>query len=490
MDVRVGLDFGTHQTKVCVNYQKKGQVPVYEFINFGSDDKISLFLPSRLNIHNDDTVSVGISGKGKPVSETFRYFKMASAEDEVFRGISGLDQEQDHYDQKRFGKYTPEVISIIYLSFVSGIVEQRFKQIDESSNKKVKSGSFLGKFFGGNKPKEEPVPKNTFFYQIGIPTEWSKEVNFWRRRKFEQILYFANRLNEVYSHSKIKNLTIDRILAFIETEFRDLTERLKTENWEDILANSNISAFPEAAAGLTYLVKTEKIGEGYYLSLDIGGGSSDVSFFRVKNNRTFEYLASESLLIASNDVFDQYGQTINGDISTEQVQDVLDRKTPADLANDRLYINACRRTVKRLEKKVKRIYNYRVYDRFKKYVANTKFKNQSCFLYGGGSLMFTDDKGTRKFLEKVLLHDHGSQSLTATRTYATIDRIIDLTVPHTVKPKEWREHLPLLIVPLGLSFIQPDQTYSWNNDHYQPGEGYRNIDDHPEIFDIYRRRWV
>lgn len=490
MNVRVGLDFGTHQTKVCINYQKKGQVPVYEFINFGSKDEINLFLPSRLNIHNDDTVSVGISSNGKPVSESFRYFKMASAEDEVFRGISGLDQEKDHYDKKRYGKYTPEIISIIYLSFVIGIVEQRFKQIDDSSNKKVNSGSFLGKFFGGNKPKEEPAPNNTFFYQIGIPTEWSKKANFWRRRKFEQILYLAYRLNEVYSYDLIHQSTMETLTAFVEDEYNLLADRLDDEKWNNIIGNSNISAFPEAAAGLTYLVKTEKIGEGYYLSLDIGGGSSDVSFFRVNNNRTFEYLASESLLIASNDVYDSYGQSTSNGTSTEQVQDIFDRKIPSDLANDEKYIKACRQTIKRLEKKVKRIYNYRVYDRFKKSVANSKFKNQSCFLYGGGSLLFTDERGTRKFLEKVLLHDQGSHSLTATRTYAAIDRITDLSVPHIVKPQEWRKHLPLLVVPLGLSFIQPDQTYSWSNAHYKPGEGYRNIDDHPEIFDIYRRRWV
>ena len=38
MNVRVGLDFGTHQTKVCVNYQKPGQVQVFEFINFGTKE--------------------------------------------------------------------------------------------------------------------------------------------------------------------------------------------------------------------------------------------------------------------------------------------------------------------------------------------------------------------------------------------------------------------------------------------------------------------
>ncbi len=489
MDVRVGLDFGTHQTKVCVNYQREGQVPVYEFINFGPKGEPNFFLPSRLNINHNGKVSVGDNSFEQP-KETFRYFKMASAEDEKFRNISGLDKNKEHYETYRYGNYKPELISIIYLSFVIGKIEQKFNQSHQSPSKKIKSSSFIGKFFGGKKGQEETKPANTFYYQIGIPTEWSKEANFRRRRKFEQILYLAYRLNEVYSFNLLKNTNIDELLGFVEKEFAALAERLNTEKWEGIMAEGKTSAFPEAAAGLTYLVKTEKIGEGYYLSLDIGGGSSDISFFRVNNNRTFEYLASESLLIASNDIFDAYGKAKGGDLSTEQVQDALDHKTSNDLANNKLFHDACRETIERLEEKVKRIYNRRVYRRFKKSVANKKFKDQSCFLYGGGSLLFTENKGTRKYLEKMLLHDQGSKSITATYTYADIERITDLRVPHIVKPDGWREHLPLLVVPLGLSFIQPDQTYSWSNAHYSSGEGYRHIDDNPEFFDLYKRRWV
>ncbi|MEO9887063.1 MAG: hypothetical protein ABJR05_14505 [Balneola sp.] len=489
MNVRVGLDFGTHQTKVCVNYQKKGQVPVYEFINFGQEQEIILFLPSRVNIHYDGSVSVGNSVE-KSITESFRYFKMASAEDQDFRGVSGLNQDQEHYDHKRYGSYTPEVISIIYLAFVIGMVEQRLNDSLSDGDSAVNSGSFMSRFFGGNKSNDEPSVAHTFHYQVGIPTEWSNKANYWRRRKFEQILYLAHQLNETYNFEFLRESSIEELLTFIESEFKDLAENLTANTWESIVKESAISAFPEAAAGLTYLVKTEKIGEGYYLSLDIGGGSTDISFFRVNSNRTFEYLASESLLIASNDVFDSYRVLRGSDYSLEMTQDFLDNNSSYDLANDEEFILACRSTIRRLEKKIKKIYNQRVYHRFKKYVANTKFKDQSCYLYGGGSFLFTDEKGTRKFLEKILLHDQGNMSLTATRTFADVDRITEMSVPDVIKPAQWKKYLPLLIVPLGLSYIQPDQSYSWSDTYYKPGEGYRNIDDHPELFDIYKRRWV
>jgi len=489
MNVRVGLDFGTHQTKVCVNYQKPGQVQVFEFINFGTKDSPNLFLPSILNIHEDDRISVGNSAHA---SKSYRYFKIASAEDEAFRGISGLDESKEHYDLDRFDSISPELLSIIFLTHTIGIIKDRFEKSQKPAENKSKKGSFLGRFLGGKDTNNDKVTDHDYFFQIGIPTEWSAEKNRWRRRKFEQILYLANDIIDTHSYSFIRDIPFNTMEDLVKKHYEILERKLNYSSWIEIITNGKISAFPETAAGLTYLVKTEKIREGYYLALDIGGGSSDISFFRVHANRTFEYLASESLMIASNDVYTEYRKaSTNNDSSIENVQQQLRNTSETQLEMDEYYKHAYKHTMSKLSKKIKRIYNERVYWHFKKTVANQKFNDQSCYLYGGGSLLHRPTKGIGKLMDEILLHDQGTEwNLNATRTYAEVDPVINLDVPHHVKPDGWEKYLPLLIVPLGLSYIQPDQTYDWNDTLYKPGEGFYHIDDDPTIFDVFRRRWV
>jgi len=487
MDVRVGLDFGTHQTKVCVNYQKKGQLPVFEFVNFGENGEVSFFLSSKVNLLENDLITVGDSSEAK---KSFRYFKIASAEDEAFRGISGLKQNKQHYELSRYGQVSPEVLSIIYLSQVIGLIESKFEERHKNQKKTVKKTSFMGQFLNRKAEQKDQKPSYRYHYQIGIPTEWSAEKNLWRKRKFEQILFLAKEIHETHSFDFLKGLNFDKQIELIKQHYEILARKLKYESWDNLLKDSNISAFPETAAGLTYLIKTGKIPEGYYLALDIGGGSSDISFFRVNENRTFEYLASESLLIASNDVYDAYSSYLPEKKLTEDIHHYIELQDKDSLDKDEYYREAYKDTMKRLSLKIKKIYNARVYRRFVKTVANRKFGDQSCFLYGGGSLLYRPTKGMGKIMEKLLLHDQGTESLTATRTYAEIDLVRNIEVPDQVKPDGWKEFLPLLIVPLGLSYIQPDHTYDWNDTFYEPGEGQYRIDDDPGLFDVFRRRWV
>ena len=60
--IRVGLDFGTHQTKICIQRtpdEGRGE-PNYEFFKFidlkGNEQ---YFLPSLIQINKDDTLSYG-----------------------------------------------------------------------------------------------------------------------------------------------------------------------------------------------------------------------------------------------------------------------------------------------------------------------------------------------------------------------------------------------------------------------------------------------
>ena len=60
--IKVGLDFGTHQTKICVQRtpdEGHGE-PIYEFFQFEDlKGRKSYFLPSVIQINEDDTLSYG-----------------------------------------------------------------------------------------------------------------------------------------------------------------------------------------------------------------------------------------------------------------------------------------------------------------------------------------------------------------------------------------------------------------------------------------------
>ena len=61
-EIRVGLDFGTHQTKICI--QRKPDeghgIPEYEFFQFiDQRGEGQYFIPSVVQINKDDTLSYG-----------------------------------------------------------------------------------------------------------------------------------------------------------------------------------------------------------------------------------------------------------------------------------------------------------------------------------------------------------------------------------------------------------------------------------------------
>lgn len=59
MDITLGLDFGTHQSKLCMSYRPANEI-IHEFIEFDTPDggKTTLF-PSVIQINNDGTIGIG-----------------------------------------------------------------------------------------------------------------------------------------------------------------------------------------------------------------------------------------------------------------------------------------------------------------------------------------------------------------------------------------------------------------------------------------------
>lgn len=74
MDITLGLDFGTHQSKLCLSYRPSNEI-IHEFLEFETlEDAMTPLLPSVIQINEDETISIGyvdrthcmFVGKGQP----------------------------------------------------------------------------------------------------------------------------------------------------------------------------------------------------------------------------------------------------------------------------------------------------------------------------------------------------------------------------------------------------------------------------------------
>ena len=64
--ITVGLDFGTHQTKICIENKSDAKNPIYSFFAFDDmDGNKNVILPSIVQINKDNTLSYGFVDKSK-----------------------------------------------------------------------------------------------------------------------------------------------------------------------------------------------------------------------------------------------------------------------------------------------------------------------------------------------------------------------------------------------------------------------------------------
>jgi hypothetical protein len=219
----VGLDFGTHQTKVCVESAEENVVN-YRFFKFKDDNLLEHYtLPSIILIDENNRLTYGYIPEGK-VGRVVRYFKQGT-----FTSNPELSQEE------------ATLYSIWYLAYVIFLLEEQYGQ--------------------------------NFAIQMGVPTDGSL---FNRQKQLAtRILLSAYRLvEEVFAND------INRFLNTTVAELKELTEIVpfKKSTKEEF----GINIFPEAYSCLLPLVKHSKIEYGMSLMVDIGGGTTDISFFTIE----------------------------------------------------------------------------------------------------------------------------------------------------------------------------------------------------------------
>jgi len=233
--ITVGLDFGTHQTKICVE-RKEGIELEYSFVKFEDAlHKIHYTLPSIIGIGIDGLLSYGYLPEDFN-GQIIKYFKQ-----KIYFPVTGdnlvFDVDNLYY-------------SIWYLAYIFFDLEERY-----------------GKQFA---------------IQMGVPTDNDETHIHIAKVIATRVIVSAYKLvEEVFENDKSKFLNTPLNELEIITDIVPYSKEIKDEY--------GLLIFPEAYACLKPLISQGKLANGMSLMVDIGGGTTDISFFTIENNKPQVY---------------------------------------------------------------------------------------------------------------------------------------------------------------------------------------------------------
>ena len=311
--IKVGLDFGTHQTKICIKTYPNEDYnhPIFEFFKFkdleGND---TYFLPSIVQINKDDTLSYGFlditNRKESEFDEKPRKTKQENQEDinfDIAKKAARL------YCQYATQKNTYDDIDVL-VKMLSIYKEQKQKEgaLDVYSQDKdldiPTDSQFLFRYFKqatfserkwSHKISSEVISVwflsyviflleekygTHFSINMGIPVG---EKSYKEKREFATaVLVSAYHLVEDVYHNDLENFLNEKVDNLLKKTTLSLFSEDDKEDFE-------IQIYPEAFAGLTTLTSLGKLSNGMSLITDIGGGTTDISFFTIIDNKPVIY---------------------------------------------------------------------------------------------------------------------------------------------------------------------------------------------------------
>ena len=350
-EIKVGLDFGTHQTKICVQRvpdEGRGE-PNYEFFQF-TDLKGSkqYFLPSVIQINDDDTLSYGYVDSAR----------MKAEPDEPIRNDVLLEEEFDIAEMadKLYDKYATTENQPEDMYVLSEMLKFRLQKIKARNAKKHEDAErqydmevrdFKGSknvfryfkqatFIGGEWNRTTLISNRTlcvwylayviflledkfgtdFSINMGIPTD--EETYDVKKRLAVEIL--------ATSYYLVEDVYKNDFESFLNEKYQNLLAKTENKRYSKELKDEYfINIFPEAYASLTALTSRGKLPTGMSLTADIGGGTTDISFFTIENGLPMIY-KFWSIPRGLNYVADRSGfDYAEGDFTKRVHQDVIDK---------------------------------------------------------------------------------------------------------------------------------------------------------------------
>lgn len=259
----IGLDFGTHQSKVCVETINGPEI-TYNFFKFKDENgKEHYTLPSVIYVDDSERLSYGYKITRK--QETKKKNKYISAFSDLASLLTNTPKASDkEYETQYILRYFKQAT---FTSIKNGM-EHREAML------------FTTWYLAYIVFELQEVYGIDFAVQMGVPTDGERYDN--QKKLAVQLMLSAyNLVENVFNNDK------DAFLNSTISELRSKTVILPYD--EDEKFNYGILVFPEAYACLMPLVSSSKISSGMSLMIDIGGGTTDISFFTIKNNKPQVY---------------------------------------------------------------------------------------------------------------------------------------------------------------------------------------------------------
>ncbi len=313
--IRIGLDFGTHQTKICVQRipdEGHGE-PNYEFFQFlDLEGQKQYFLPSVIQINEDNTLSYGYVDKNRKKKEP----------EEPQKESIELEEEFDVADlsERLYDKYATEDNNPEDMYLLGNMLQIRLQKVKARNKLKIEESDRLydeqlrqcrelknefryfkqATFIGGEWNRTSPITSRTlciwylayviflleekygtnFSINMGVPAD-EESYDVKKRLAMEILASSYYLVEDVYRNVFIDFLNEKVDVLLEKTENKRYSQELKEEYLFNI--------FPEAYASLTALTSRGKLPTGMSLTADIGGGTTDISFFTIEDGLPMIY---------------------------------------------------------------------------------------------------------------------------------------------------------------------------------------------------------
>jgi hypothetical protein len=210
---------------------------------------------------------------------------------------------------------------------------------------------------------------NNFAIQMGIPAS---------RNSFKRLKEYASGLL-IQAIRLVEDVYKNDFDKFLRTPYEDLIALIpKFEYSQELKFQYGLLILPEAYAALRSATANGRISKGMSLMLDVGGGTTDLSFFIIKDNGEPQVYHFESISKGLN-FFLEYGNRVSHDFSVKRELE--------DLSNS-LFSKAYKEYKDQIDKIVNDLINFLHLDTISRNFGKRNFKdaiiNRPVVYTGGG----------------------------------------------------------------------------------------------------------
>lgn len=384
MEITIGLDFGTHQTKVCVEDAADKINKRYTFFQFTLNGRKSLVLPSLVQLNKDGTLSYGAFNND--IAETFQVPAQKIPEFHFPVYVPAARPEPPQMEvlpkppviQNRTNDFK-SLQSLLSASSVKTEYEVLYNSVKVRNELKSKSYFESCKKYEAQELENKTNWQNSYDqalseYRALVDLKSTEVHLFYQFRNFKTaalgdnrywdfididpkeiaVLYLCNVLflvEDVYGENVFVQMGVPQTMDAQGAEISKsglrllyTARKLKQlfETHEDFLGTpyeflktlierpnhigfelrykEGIEVLPEAYAGLLALTNQRRIPNGFSLLVDIGGGTTDVALFTLAKERRQPDIAK---VVSINGGLNSILAQVDG-LSVPEVQDFLD----------------------------------------------------------------------------------------------------------------------------------------------------------------------